>query len=263
VDEWDPTAEDAHPSPTMHTLIRIAVSFAVASQGLRGQELSAPNFAEHVAPILYVRCASCHRPGEAAPFPLLRYEDAKKRAAMIADVVEDRLMPPWHAAPGHLAFVGERRLSDSEIATLRAWAEAGAPEGPREKTPAPPAFEAGWQLGEPDLVLTMEEAFEVPASGPDVYRNFVLKLALDEDRWVRAIELRPSARKVVHHSLFFVDTTGSAREQDGRDGKPGFRGMSFAGGGGARALRDRGETLGGWGQLGGWAVGMTPQFRLS
>lgn len=220
-----------------------------------------PNFAEHVAPVLHAHCASCHRPGEAAPFPLLRYEDARKRAGMIADVVEDRLMPPWHAAPGHLAFVGERRLSDSEIATLRAWADAEAPEGPREKTPAPPAFEEGWQLGEPDLVLTMAEAFEVPASGPDIYRNFVLRLALDEDRWVRAIELRPSARKVVHHSLFFVDTTGSAREQDDRDPKPGFRGMSFAGGGGgARALRDRGETLGGWGQLGGWAVGMTPQF---
>ena len=236
-----------------------ASMYASATSQQAAPPAQIPTFTEHVAPILFEHCASCHRPGEAAPFALLRHEDAKKRARMIARVTSERFMPPWHAEPGHVAFVGERRLAAAEIETLRAWADAGAPEGPPERLPELPEFASGWQLGEPDLVVEMEGSFEVPADGPDIYRNFVAKLALDEEKWVRAIELRPSARKSVHHSLFFVDTTGSARELDGKDGKAGFRGMSFAGGG-RRVGRDGSETLGGWGQLGGWAVGMTPQF---
>ncbi|MFO1054029.1 MAG: hypothetical protein U1F36_17575 [Planctomycetota bacterium] len=238
----------------MRALLLAAVSLPLCAQEVP----SAPTFTDHVAPIVFANCASCHRPGEAAPFPLLGYADVKKRAKMIARVTGERFMPPWHAAPGHLAFVGERRLSDAQIATLARWAENGAPEGPPEALPPLPEFTDGWQLGKPDLVVSMEGEFEIPADGPDIYRNFVAKLGLPEDRWVRAIELRPSARKVVHHSLFFVDTTGSARESDGRDGKAGFRGMRFAGG--ERGIRGLESSLGGWGQLGGWAVGMSPRF---
>ncbi|MBI5853211.1 MAG: cytochrome c [Planctomycetes bacterium] len=244
----------------MRNFLLAALLSALACPGQSTDDHARPNFAEDVASILVRHCAACHRPGEAAPFPLLTFEDAKKRAKMIARVTGDRLMPPWHAATGHLAFVGERGLSDAEIGTLRAWVESGAPEGPRDRSPAVPEFPGGWRLGTPDLVLEMDEAFEVPADGPDVYRNFVLPLGLDADRWVRAIELRPSARKVVHHSLFFVDTSGAARAQDGQDGKPGFRGMGFASGAARGRRGESGDTLGGWGQLGGWTVGMTPQF---
>lgn len=215
--------------------------------------LPAQTFTEQVAPILFEHCATCHRPGEAAPFPLLTYEDARRKARMIARVTERGLMPPWHAAAGEHRFVDERRLSAEQIATLRAWVDNGTPEGPAEALPPLPESGSGWQLGEPDLVLTMREAFEAPAAGPDIYRNFVLPIGRDEELWIRAIELRPSARSVVHHVLYFADTTGRARELDGRDGRPGFRGMGFGG--------RRGDTSGpGWGQLGGWAVGMTPQF---
>jgi hypothetical protein len=114
-----------------------------------------------------------------------------------------------------------------------------------------PKFPEGWHLGTPDLVLKMPAAFDVPASGADVYRNFVIATQLTEDRWVRAIEFRPSARKAVHHVLFAYDATGTAAKQDGRDGHPGFGGMGSVGVGG---------LAGGTGPLGGWAVGATPQL---
>src|SRR5205814_1127975 len=113
-------------------------------------------------------------------------------------------------------FAGERRLSDSEIKTIGEWYAAGMPEGDPKKLPAVPKFPEGWQLGTPDLVLEMPAGFEVPKSGPDVYRNFVIPTHLTEDKWVRAIEFRPSARKVVHHVLFAYDATGAAARQDGR-----------------------------------------------
>ena len=112
--------------------------------------------------------------------------------------------------------------------------------------PALPAFTDGWQLGKPDLVLEMRNGFELPAGGPDVYRNFVLPTGLTEDRWVRAIELRPRARRAVHHALFAYATGGSLSRRDGADGRPGFSGNMAVG-----VL----PGPGGSGGLGGWAVG--------
>ena len=257
VDDGPLPQDDAWCQDLMHRFLLTAslVSTLGAQDSLT---VANPTFTEHVAPIVFRHCAQCHRPGEAAPFSLLTYADVRKRSRMIATVTGDRFMPPWHASPGHAAFVGERRLGEHEITTLAAWAHAGAPEGPASALPETPQFPAGWQLGEPDLVVAMEEEYPIPASGPDIYRNFVLELGLDEERWIRAIELRPSARKAVHHSLFFVDTSGSARAQDGRDGKPGFRGMRFTGS--QRGAQGSDTSLAGWGQLGGWAVGMTPTF---
>ncbi len=208
---------------------------------------AAPNFTEHIAPIVFKNCTGCHRPGEAAPFTLLNYDDVKKRGALIAAVTKNRVMPPWHADQGYAAFRDERRLSDEQIATFAAWVKAGMPEGPKAKLPELPKFPEGWQLGKPDLVLTMNQAFEVPADGPDIYRNFSLPIALPEDKWIKAIELRPSARRVVHHVLYFLDTTQAARKLDGKDGKPGFSGMSSA-------------RVAAGGGIGGWAVGASPRF---
>ena len=198
-------------------------------------------FTEHVAPILFNNCASCHRPGEAAPFSLLSYQDAKKRGKQIAEETTRRFMPPWHADPGHIPFADERRLTDAQIATLARWQRDGMPEGDPKKLPASPKFTEGWQLGKPDLVVSMAEAFEVPAEGRDIYRNFVLPLNLPSNVWVRAIEFRPAARSVVHHSLFYTDNTGAARAYDAKDPKPGFSSMS-------RASRE-------FTAAGGWAVG--------
>jgi mono/diheme cytochrome c family protein len=210
------------------------------------------SFSETIAPILYNNCVTCHRPGEAAPFSLISYEDAKKRGSLIAAVTKSRYMPPWHAAHGYGEFAGERRLTDEQIAVIAEWVKQGMPEGDRSKMPKVPQFTEGWQLGKPDLVLEMPAAFEVPAGGPDIYRNFAIPTRLAEDKWVRAIELRPSARKAVHHVLYAYDGSGATAKLDGADGKPGFSGMSAIGVSGAGA--------GNSGSLGGWAVGATPQF---
>jgi hypothetical protein len=210
-----------------------------------------PTFSENVAPIFYDKCVTCHRAGEAAPFALITFADAQKHGKQIAKVTKSRYMPPWHAAHGFGDFADERRLSDAEIDTIGQWFANGMPEGNPAKMPALPAFPDGWHLGTPDLVLKMPASFEISASGPDVYRNFVIPSHLLDDKWVRAIEFRPSARKVVHHVLFAYDATGAAARQDGRDGKPGFGGMGSVGVGG---------IAGGTGPLGGWAVGQTPQF---
>jgi len=223
-------------------------------------------FSEHVAPIVFANCISCHRPGEAAPFSLLSYRDARPLAKAIASATASKVMPPWKAGPSDFAFENARRLTDEQIAIIQRWVADGAPEGDPAKTPALPRFTEGWQLGTPDLAVSMSEAFEVPAKGPDVYRNFVVPLNLDRDTWVRAIDFRASARSVVHHSLFFLDASGGAREQDALDAVPGFPGgmgggrvvgqgrglAAILGNGDARAQADGVARAAG---LGGWALG--------
>src|SRR5688500_20105417 len=109
----------------------------------------APTFTRDVAPILWQSCAACHRPGEVAPFSLLTFADAKKRAAQILEGVEAGVMPPWIPTEDSPRFVGERRLSEEDKRTLRAWVEGGAPAGDASDLGTPPVFPAGWQLGEP------------------------------------------------------------------------------------------------------------------
>ena len=211
----------------------------------------APTFSAAIAPILYANCVTCHRPGEAAPFPLILYEDVAKRAKLIVKVTGSRYMPPWHAAHGFGDFADERRLTDDQIDVFGRWLKAGMPRGDLSKLPALPQFADGWQLGTPDLILEMPAAFNVPAEGPDIYRNFVLPTGLSDDKWIRAVEFRPSARKVVHHALFSYIRGGAVNAVANADGQPGFRGgMPVA-------------LIPGFapaGELGGWAVGTTPRF---
>ena len=208
-------------------------------------------FSETIAPIVYQNCVTCHRPGEAAPFSLISYEDVKKRGALIANVTKSRYMPPWHAAHGYGDFADERRLSDAQIAAIGDWVSQGMPQGDPAKMPKVPQFPEGWHLGKPDLVLEMRAGFDLPASGADVYRNFVIPTHLTEDKWVRAVEFHPSARKVVHHALFAYVDGGALAKIDGADGRPGFGGMGSIG-----VSPGRGNS----GSLGGWAVGATPTF---
>jgi hypothetical protein len=248
-------------------LIAVAVGTTVFIGTSVVSRAQAPvTFSEHVAPIVFANCTTCHRPGEAAPFSLLSYRDARPLAKAIAAAAASRAMPPWKAGPSDYAFENARRLTDDQIATIQRWVADGAPEGDPAKTPALPRFTEGWQLGTPDRAVTMSEAFEVPAKGPDVYRNFVVPLNLDRDVWVRAIDFRPSARSVVHHSLFFLDATGAAREQDARDAVPGFPGGMGGGrvvgqGRGLAAILGNGDTraqadgVARAAGLGGWALG--------
>src|SRR5436190_16134783 len=128
---------------------------------------AAPTFSHDIASLLYRRCANCHHAGGVAPFALVSYADAAKRANLIARVTAKRYMPPW--LPIEPAFQHELKLTDAEIALLKRWAEAGAPEGDARSTPPPPQFTEGWTLGKPELEAEMPMPFTVPAEGPDLY----------------------------------------------------------------------------------------------
>ena len=177
--------------------------------------LYAVDFNHDIAPIIYKNCASCHRPGEAGPFPLLSYQDVKKHARQIADVTRRRYMPPWLPEPGFGDFSDDARLSEAEIKTIADWAAAGSPEG--SGTVTPPHFPEGWQFGQPDLIVEASSAFAVPASGPDVYYNFVLHPAVKTARYVRAIEIRPGRKNLIHHANLYVDRARSAKQGPGMD----------------------------------------------
>ena len=137
-----------------------------------------------IAPFLAANCQACHRDGEIAPFPLTSYDDAYGRRQKIVRAVERRKMPPWPPVPGHGDFVGDRRLADAEIARLRAWVAAGAPEGDPRDLPPPRTFPAHWTAGDPDAVLAPASAFDVPSGDRDLYRCFVIPTAFAEDRFV-------------------------------------------------------------------------------
>lgn len=249
---------------TLSLVLAGTLAFAGWTAGSQTSPSTSVTFSEHVAPIVFKQCSGCHRPGEGAPFSLLSYTDVQRRAKTIAAVTQSRYMPPWHAESDMGAFRDDRRLTDVQIRTIQQWVAAGMPEGDPAKTPALPQFTPGWQLGEPDLVVRMDQPFEIPAGGPDVFRNFAIKLDLEEDRWVEAIEFRSTAN-ASHHALFFLDQTGQALRLDAADAAPGFTGMNFLGansdgaarGGGALLQRLRARV--GASSLGGWAVGGTPR----
>ena len=226
---------------TSHSCIGMVSGLGVAMLSLVGSAQSTPartvTFTEDIAPIVFNNCTSCHRPGENAPFTLMSYGDVRPRGRRIAEVTRARQMPPWKAAPGDYAFKGERRLNDAQLDVIQQWVDGGMPEGDPKKLTALPTFTEGWQLGEPDLVVRMPEAYQVPTTGRDIYRNFVLPLNLADDVYVKAVDFRPSARSVVHHSLFFLDTTGEGRRQDDADPGPGYSGGM---GGGLSAGAGRG-----------------------
>ncbi len=175
-----------------------------------------PTFTKNVAPILYQHCAACHHPGEVAPFSLLSYQDAAKRARQIAEVTASRFMPPWKPVGGH--FQNERRLTAAQIQTLARWAAAGAPEGNPKSLPPVPQFPADWSLGKPDLIVQLPKPFAIPAAGADLYQCFVVPSTIPTDRYIRAFEFRPSNRRVVHHALVFTESSGVARQIAGPTG---------------------------------------------
>src|SRR5207249_54689 len=121
-------------------------------------------FTKDVAPILYARCLNCHRPGEVAPMPLVSYADARPYARVIRDRVAARQMPPWPAERGVGSFANDPSLTDAEIATIKTWADAGAPQGDPKDLPKLPPFTDGWQLGEPDQIIELPEV-QIPATG--------------------------------------------------------------------------------------------------
>ena len=168
-------------------------------------------FYRDVVPVLQNRCQTCHRPGEVGQFSLMTYRQAVNWADDIKEYTRSRQMPPWKPVEGP-AFHNDRRLSEREIATLAAWVDGGTPKGDPAEAPAPRRFVPGWQFGKPDLVLTVDQDFQIGASGRDLFRCFVLPTNLPEDKHVTAVEVRPGNPRVVHHALLFLDTSGQGRQ---------------------------------------------------
>lgn len=175
-----------------------------------------------IAPIVNAACVKCHRGGEVAPFPLTSYRDVAKRARQIARVTQSRFMPPWKPKANFGHFRGERRLTKSQIALITRWAKNDAPKGDAKDLPQTPKFSDGWKLGKPDLIVKVPKAFKVPAGGPDLFRNFVIPLNNKRPKFVVAAEFRPGNRRVVHHSIMYLDTSRIARMRDRLDPKPGY-----------------------------------------
>jgi Tfp pilus assembly protein PilF/mono/diheme cytochrome c family protein len=183
-------------------------------------------FNRDIAPVVYHYCASCHRPGEAGPFPLLTYEDVKRHGHQIVAVTQTRFMPPWLPEPQDVKFADERRLSDDQIAKIRMWVDQGMLEGKPSDLPPKPKFVEGWQLGQPDLILKAEKPYMLQANGIDQYWNFIFPVPIHETRWVRAVEIHPGDKRVVHHANILVDRYESARRME-KDKGSGFGGMEI------------------------------------
>ncbi|MGI8980367.1 MAG: redoxin domain-containing protein [Pirellulaceae bacterium] len=159
-------------------------------------------YSKQISRIFQDNCVHCHRPGEIGPFALTNYDESVGWAEMIAEVVSEQRMPPWHADPKHGKFANDARLSDEEKSLIHRWVAAGAPEG--DKTDLPPAkqFADGWQIGQPDQIVFMsEKPYNVPAKGEVRYQHFVVDPGFKEDKWIKAAECRPGNRAVVHHII--------------------------------------------------------------
>lgn len=186
-------------------------------------------WAQDVAPILNEHCVTCHRPGGGAPFDLLTFDDARRRATEIATVTKLRFMPPWLPETGYNRFEGERALSVEEVGVLQQWIFEGMAPGDLSAAPATPEFPKGWELGEPDLVARLRSEYRLPAGGGDVFRTFVIPAVADVDRYVRGYQFRAANPSVVHHATVEVDRTRSARRLDAETAEPGFSGMRAEG----------------------------------
>ncbi len=160
-----------------------------------------PTFAKDVAPILYDNCVACHRPNHLAPMSLITYDEARPWARAVKSKVLAREMPPWGADTSVRAYKNDTSLSQREIDTIAAWVDGGSPRGNDADLPEVPQFTEGWSIGEPDLVFTMLEPFEVPADGTVPYSYVTVPTNLTQDTWISAYEFVPGDRRVLHHVI--------------------------------------------------------------
>jgi len=166
-------------------------------------------FSKDVAPLLQKHCQTCHRPGEAAPFPLLTYQQARPWAKAMKEAVLLKKMPPWYAASDYGKFSNNRSLSQTDVDTLVAWADGGVPEGDAKDLPPEPAYVQRWSIPKPDVVFEFPQPFQIPASGTIEYQKVIVPSGFTEDKWVQFAEARPDDRAHVHHMILYVRQPGS------------------------------------------------------
>ena len=189
-------------------------------------ETDTVTYHNRVSRILQSNCAGCHRDGGVGPFPLESYEQAKGFGSMISYVVENEVMPPWFAAKSVGSWENERRLSQRDRDALLHWIEAGSPAGDPADAPLPRRYLRGWGIGTPDAVFEIPEPVSVPGEGVVDYQYLYVKTDFEEDKWVRKMEIRPTAPQVTHHVLVFIEEPGRKRRRDKmrKPGDPIFQG---------------------------------------
>ena len=170
-------------------------------------------YSGQIAEILNHRCVECHREGEIAPFALTNYDEVYGWSEMIAEVVREQRMPPWHADPKHGEFRNDRLMSAEEKRLIYKWVQDGSPQGDASQTPPTPTFTSGWRLPkEPDVVFPVSpQPFAVKAEGDVRYQWFSVDTNFKEDKWLQAAEIQPGNRAVVHHILAFAREPGDRR----------------------------------------------------
>jgi hypothetical protein len=204
-----------------------------------------PVWSTDIAPVLFNKCASCHRPNGIGPFSLLTYNDASSRAGSIANSVQNKHMPPWPPDPSFSRLAHERLLSQQEITKISQWLQAGVPQGDPNLAPPQPIFNTNGDLpGTPDLAIKIPTYTSTALSG-DVYQCFVIPSGLATDKFITAFEAVPGNRPIVHHVLVYADTTGNCAQLDAATTEPGYTSFGGVGEGSAKLL-------------GGWVPGTAP-----
>ncbi len=190
-----------------------ATTLLLAPAAAAGLNVDQPTFVDDVAPILHANCVSCHQPGEIGPMSLRTYREVRPWARSIARAVENRDMPPRDADPGYGPWLNDISLSDDEIAAIARWAANGAPRGEGdEPVPVRPETAGEWTFGEPDWVFEFDP-HEVAAEGPDEFRDVPVTTGFDEDRWIRAVEIKPGDRNVLHHFILWRAAEGATFQE--------------------------------------------------
>lgn len=167
-----------------------------------------------ISRLVQTHCVECHRKDGVAPFSLETQKDVVAHAGEIKRVVDKGIMPPWFAAApkdGHSTWVNDPSLTKKEKEELIGWLNSDRPEGDKADAPIARVFDPGWQIGKPDAIIKPEKPIKVKAEGTMPYQNVVVESKLDDDKWIRGWEVRPSARQVVHHVLVFVTSPRGAK----------------------------------------------------
>ncbi len=173
----------------------------------------APNFYQHIQPIIIKNCAPCHQPHQSAPFNLITYEDVSSKGKFIAHVTKTRYMPPWKADAHFQSYLNERTLSDSAIEIIQQWVNAGMPKGKKPKRKSITTIII--QSDPPDLTLKLLSPYFLSNTSRDDYRFFNIPTNLKEDQYITKIEFIPGNRKLVHHSRLMTDTSHQVRDING------------------------------------------------
>ena len=188
--------------------LMMAATALAAENGGKTDNGGPVTFTKDVAPIFQKSCQSCHHPGTSAPMSLMTYNDARPWARAIKEKVVVRDMPPWHLdkTVGIRKYKNDRSLNDAEIATIARWVDSGAPQGNPADMPPPLTFTSDkeWFIGTPDLLVTTDQDFVMYPNGPDWWIDQFGEVKMPEDRWIKAMEIKPSNPKIVHHAVVYA-----------------------------------------------------------